>query len=229
MDSVYIIGQGSRWDDNELRYSIRSLVKHFKGLDKIFIVGHKPKWITNVYHIPAEDKDGTQYKEQNICNKIKAACHVNIVSEDFVLINDDHFFLQDTGNLPNYYDGTIADRLKRNKNSYHISLTNTERALSQVDLPTKYFDIHCPIVCNKKDFLKSMWGYDWDIKRGYCVKTLHLNTMQEMGIPAKDFKVTRAQDIDLTRPYFSISDDLISPVFERFMETLYQDKSKYEL
>jgi len=43
----------SSWgDDNELRYSLRSLEKNLIGLNRIFVVGHKPKWLVGVTHIP---------------------------------------------------------------------------------------------------------------------------------------------------------------------------------
>ena len=39
MDVVYILGKGSVWKDNEIRYSLRSIEKHLTGFDRVFIVG----------------------------------------------------------------------------------------------------------------------------------------------------------------------------------------------
>ncbi|MGN6436860.1 MAG: hypothetical protein ACTHMM_10020 [Agriterribacter sp.] len=228
---VYILGPGSGWNNNEIRYSLRSVEKHLKGYGEVFIVGIKPDWMQNVIHIAVNDQEGTQYKESNIHRKIIAACNSVLVSDDFVLINDDHFFLQDmdADSMPYYYDGLITSRLKRDKNSYHISLVNTLTALRREKHDSKYFDIHCPILVNKAMYLHANQKYNWGIKRGYCIKSLYLNTIGEKGIPAKDFKVRSMQEIDLSRPYFSISDQALSPALERFMEELYPSPSKYEI
>jgi hypothetical protein len=55
MDLVYVLGSGSRWGDNELRYSLRSVEKHLKGYNNVYLVGDKPDWVRNVTHIPKQD------------------------------------------------------------------------------------------------------------------------------------------------------------------------------
>ena len=60
-------------DCEELRYSLRSLDKNLIGDYDITIIGYKPKWITNVKHIPfCESKD----KYVNITNKIILALSI---------------------------------------------------------------------------------------------------------------------------------------------------------
>jgi hypothetical protein len=55
IDVVYPLGTGSVWQDNELRYSLRSLEKNFPDLGRVYVVGHKPDWLGNVEHIPFGD------------------------------------------------------------------------------------------------------------------------------------------------------------------------------
>ena len=53
IDVVIPLGTGSRWQDNELRYCLRSIEKNLSGVNEVVIVGEKPKWLTNVrcvYH-----------------------------------------------------------------------------------------------------------------------------------------------------------------------------------
>ena len=50
----------------ELRYAIRSMVRHFKPLSGVVLIGDKPNWYCGE-HIPATD---TGAKEWNIVNKI---------------------------------------------------------------------------------------------------------------------------------------------------------------
>ncbi len=42
IDLVYILGKGSKWSDNEIRFSLRSIEKYF-DYRKIFIIGEKPE------------------------------------------------------------------------------------------------------------------------------------------------------------------------------------------
>ena len=67
---VYPLGTGSKWQNNELRYSLRSLSK-ISGIGDVFIVGEKPDWVRNVIHIPC--KDVPFRKEYSIYTKIMAA------------------------------------------------------------------------------------------------------------------------------------------------------------
>ena len=42
MDVLYYIGAGSMRQNIELRLSLRSLEKHGKNIDRVFLVGNKP-------------------------------------------------------------------------------------------------------------------------------------------------------------------------------------------
>ena len=44
MDIVYILGNGSKFNNEEIRYSLRSLEK-FVNFDRVFIVGECPKFL----------------------------------------------------------------------------------------------------------------------------------------------------------------------------------------
>src|SRR5688500_2320198 len=108
-------GFGSRNNDIELRYCLRSIETHLSGYGDIFLIVHKPKWVKNVMHIPAEDEQRTWWKERNIYRKILLACEDPRVSDDFLFMNDDHYLLSDfvAGEFPYYREGTISDYLGR--------------------------------------------------------------------------------------------------------------------
>ena len=52
MDIVIPLGTGSRWQNNELRFALRSIEKYLTGYDKIFIIGECPSYLQNIIHIP---------------------------------------------------------------------------------------------------------------------------------------------------------------------------------
>src|SRR4051812_35587008 len=105
MDILIPLGRGSSWQNNELRYALRSVEKHLSGYDNIFIVGEKPDWIQNITHIPFEDKPGYGNRDRNIFNKILAGIKDERLSYEFMFMSDDHFFTADFSatRFPYYY------------------------------------------------------------------------------------------------------------------------------
>ena len=151
IDVVYPLGTGSAWNDNELRFSLRSLMRYVEDLGRIIIVGHKPSWldVASVLHIPMADSKGG--KDRNMIRKVLAAC--DHVSGPFVRMSDDQCVLRSMrfADLPAY--GRRAERLgecptKRwSRNKYHTQQWLAERGLSFHD-----FDLHCPMPCDPKIF-----------------------------------------------------------------------------
>ena len=46
MDMLYILGNGSKHDNQELRWSLRSLEKYGRNVGSIAIVGEPPEWLS---------------------------------------------------------------------------------------------------------------------------------------------------------------------------------------
>lgn len=104
MDIVYILGNGSISNNDELRYSMRSLERYCLDLGNIFVVGEQPEFISDDNHIIAEDKFKKPW--QNALHKIRTACADERVSEEFLLMNDDFFAFGEfaASELPFYYN-----------------------------------------------------------------------------------------------------------------------------
>jgi hypothetical protein len=102
IDLVYIVGNGSTWKNNELRYSIRSAIKHLKGIGNVWVVGVKPAWL-DVKHIPANDSGRTA--TESVYLKLKKAIAHPEISEDFLFFNDDYYLLKNApaNKFPFYY------------------------------------------------------------------------------------------------------------------------------
>lgn len=232
MDIVYILGTGSLWYNNELRFSLRSVEKHLKGEKRVFIVGYKPDWIQNVIHIPAEDKFRHE-KEKNIFHKISVACQDERISDDFIFFNDDHFLLKDLTEIPYYHREGLEEFVKGRATTYKISANNTLNVLKAKGKPTLNYDVHAPIVYNKSKFLE-LREYNWNIRYGMIVKSLYCNHHGVEGEFLTDCKIQEAMTIEnleariKDRPVFSIGDRAICQTFNRFMEGLYPEKSIFE-
>lgn len=238
IDIVYPLGNGSKWNDNELRYSLRSVEKHLCGYRNIVIIGNKPDWLTNVTHIPFEDVH--RWKETRIALKVLKVCNDERVSNFFLFMNDDHFLTSEfqAYEFPYYRKETLATTAQKRRfnDAYRKSLVNTYMALTKKGHLTHNFDVHCPIVYNKELFIKMFYDYpEWEeTNYGYVVKSMYCNTYKIEGELVRDLKIGAPCSFDLLgdlikdREFFSIGDKVVNVDFILFMEKLYPQKSIYE-
>jgi hypothetical protein len=225
-------GFGSRWNDNELRYCLRSVQQYLTGYGEIFIIGKAPKWCKNIIEIPAPDDDKTYWKERNIYRKILKACEDSRVTKNFLFMNDDHFLLApfEAGKFPNYYDGFLSDHEGRS-DQYGNTVRNTCEVAHEY---TRYFDIHAPIVYNKELFKYVFANVDWNRKYGYCIKSVYCQRTAAVGIRYPDLKIRiacpaqRIKELIKDRLWFSIDNKAREGGMEGVLRELYPNPSRYE-
>ena len=148
MDVLYYIGSGSNRNNMELRYSLRALDKFGHNIDRVFIVGNKPAFLRNVEYLWVEDK----YEWwRNAFEKTKAAIKAGI-SDEFLLMNDDFFMLEDfdVDKYPYFYRGQLPETSHR---QYTDVLLNTRKLLKAEGKPTKHFGVHCPMRIKGEQYL----------------------------------------------------------------------------
>lgn len=149
LDIVYILKNNP--PSEELRYSIRSVVKNFP-YERIVFIGGKPEDIEPDLYIPLRRNTGTKWKKATE-NIIKASTDPRI-SEDFWLFNDDFFVMKPVRQFLPAYHGTLEERAReieaQTKGSpYAKRLRVTERDLKQRELPTLNYAVHMPMMVNK--------------------------------------------------------------------------------
>lgn len=233
-DLVYIVGNGSTWKNNELRYSIRSAIKHLKGIGNIWIVGTKPPWL-NVNHIPANDSGRTA--QESVYLKLKKAIAHPDISEDFLFFNDDYYLLKNANaaKFPFFYKETLEEFIlrRKTKDSYKMAVENTFKVLTEKKLPVLNFENHAPMLINKTKFLEVMAGYQWTTF-GFVIKSLYANTLKIKGTLESDLKINYPFTVDelkaitSERKFFS-SDKLLPTNLKLFIEELYPNQSKFEV
>lgn len=237
IDLVYVLGTGSPWDNNELRYSLRSIDTYLSGVDKVFIVGYRPKWLTNIIHIPYYDHFSC--KERNIMIKLARACGHPDLSANFLHIHDDHFclFPQQADQIPFWHGGSLQRLAKTVKpqNHWRDAVLNTHNALTAAGLTENNFDLHYPMIFDKNLYPEIMDRYNWKEPRGFVVKSLYANTLKISGIRSPDLKINeRLHYPGLLnrlngRQWFSIGNGGLSGEFKKFIQALYPNKSSFEL
>lgn len=160
MDIVYPVKRSE--SNEELRHSLRSLsnLKH----DKVWMVGYKPSWVTNVEEIPLRQIDGEKYK--NLCGNIRAACINPNISDPFIMFNDDFFVLRRTRRVEPFWREKISEAVERYEQRRAMrkwahdmkragELLQDEGVSSSVS-----YELHIPIVVHKQYMLEALDLFD---------------------------------------------------------------------
>ena len=233
MDVIIPLGTGSRWNNNELKYALRSIEKHLKGYENIYIVGECPKWLNleDINHIPAKDTAGR--KEYSIFNKILKACQDERVSDDFVFWNDDIFMCQDlhVKDFKYWYEGTLQDKYEQSHGHYKAAIGNV---INTYDAKCPYTDIHVPIIYTKYKFDYILTSLDW--MKEYVIKSTYTSAVNHHDFePMPDLKINKAMTYGEImakingRLFFSIGTYGVSSGMTSVLRELYPNKSKYEI
>ncbi len=181
VDVVYVLGSGSAWNNNELRFSLRSIEKYGRNVGNIFIVGAKPDFLSDrVIHIAAEDIYNPMVNaDGNIVHKVLLACADDRVSEDFLFINDDHILLKpvDLKTIPAYHKGDLNfyDPTYFELNYWRSRLKRTRNMLNSKGMTAYHFDCHMPMIFNKIDFANIIQLFPVGEGIGLTVKSIYGN------------------------------------------------------
>jgi hypothetical protein len=233
IDLVYILGTGSRWGDNEIRYSLRSVEKYFPKAGRVFIIGECPDWATNVIHIKMEDKE--QNKLLNARAKYFMAATNPQIGKEFVLMNDDFFFLKTVSKIPNFSRGKLQNMMDKHPTKggyYYHSLADTKKRLDAMGIPDALdFEIHAPMIFNrsKLETVINMIGSD----RAFSIRSCYGNLMGLKPEKIVDFKAANIAEFAYQRlrneRILSINDALVcNDDFRAWMRQKYPKMSKYE-
>lgn len=228
MDLVYVCRKG---ENEELRYSIRSAVENFPH-DRVWLVGHKPDWYSGPF-IPVEDV-GTKFNNIRLCLKMIAYSYK--ISNDFVLMNDDFFFVKKIEELPVMHGGSLYDRVEHYKkitpgSSYTLLLANTYKALLRrgIKEPIDY-DMHVPMKMSKDELSKV-------VDKPFLVRSMYGNEFEIGGELIKDVKTYSSpafaeRNYDYSTgdsSFISTEDGTFSKVLESVLKDMFPSPSEYEL
>lgn len=227
MDAVYPFHKPATCWGEEIQYSIKSLRK-FTTIDKVYTVGDSAP---NTINIPYKQ---TQQPSVNIWEKCLEACKDPRVSDPFLFLSDDHYFLtpQDIENYPNYCHGTLAQYPFLNKivevngkkfdHPYWGLVTKTFKLLGDVT----FFNVHCPAVVHKDRLYECYRKYQDELYQGLGLlfKTTYLQGLP--GVEMTDYKTRDGTSLDEVRfqtrhRHVFSSNDEISEGVKKFLQSLF--------
>lgn len=229
MNFVYI----SRGDENqELRYSIRSVEHHFPN-SEVWVVGGISNWYKGK-NIPLEQSSG---KYKNAVANLKTIVESDEIPEEFILMNDDFFILDKINTIPYYHEGLLSVKIEKYKKlkmdtNYIGKLGSTYAKLEKMGFkePLSY-ETHTPMLMAKsklKEILQYCPANFW--------RSLYGNIYQVGGEEIKDVKVyyrDRLSEISNNHqeqkiPFLSTDDESFIKIKDSLFLDKFKNKSRYE-
>ena len=236
MDVVWICRTG---DNEELRYSIRSVAKNMPH-SNIVVVGGKPDWykgkFIEVNTLTANGR-ASRNKYENAKNNIRHIVDNPEISDEFVLMNDDFYVMQPVDNLQYYHGGLLENKLTQHKlfapsAPYTNVLVRTRQVLDALDIkdPLDYA-LHVPMRFHKNKLFEVL-------KQPIAsIRTLYGNIYRVGGRQIEDVKVhnNRKENAPKSFDYrnnssvfLSTADDTFLPVKNNLLDLFFDKPSKYE-
>jgi hypothetical protein len=199
IDVVYVFRNTTDKVDTELFYSLRSLKKYLSDYRNIYVIGDTPRFAEPVgvafKHIVATDPFQTSV--HNVRHKLKLAIADSEISETFLLMNDDFFFLTETvaPAVPYFKSGSLQQHIEwreeQSDSPYVRALAATRDALVKHNHSTRDFEVHAPILF-EKGTLGTILGddlVDWSATYGYVIRSLYCNFLEFTGERCMDLKI----------------------------------------
>jgi hypothetical protein len=219
VDVVYICRNG---DNEELRYSLRSVVKNLAHTN-IWVVGGRPDWYTG-NHIPLR-QDGNKYA--NARANLRAIVSCSDISDEFVLMNDDFYVMSPVEVVPYYHGGDLIDKIRvfegfAARSKYLAILWDTMHILAYHGSPTTLdYALHVPMRMRRSE-LGPLLNYEASIR------TLYGNLKRVGGEQIPDVKVHTRRDGPPQHDYM-LSDFPFLSTHDRTFHTVRKQLLRYKL
>ncbi len=234
MDAVYVVRPGNA--NNELRYSLRSLVENLPSVGRVWLAGHAPRWLHEIDHIAVVQRRGRNY--ENSSANLLAACEHPEVSERFVFMHDDIFIMKPLKEVPVLHRGLVrvTAEFYRSLGStrYLAGLEQTLELMERLDIDPATalsYELHAPMVLEKAKMAEAL---RLPLRLGSHIEGLHKRTLYGNywavgGEESHDFKVSRKVHWSPDWPFLSTTDAVFSsnPVGEH-IRRVFNSPSPYE-
>jgi hypothetical protein len=166
MDIVYLF-RHSRHQDQELRYSLRSVAKHAPWVRKVWIFGDRPEWLSQdrrvVEHVPHEAIAWVVGCRTPVVNTFLMLYLVAILPEvatKFLYFCDDFILLDDltpgVAARARYIEDLDAIAHRRGTGLYRESLWRTYDLLKRLGYPRLNYEAHVPTYLTKERVLAAV-------------------------------------------------------------------------
>ncbi|TWU22444.1 hypothetical protein Pla52o_35000 [Novipirellula galeiformis] len=186
ISAVWVYWSGGA-DGDELKYSMRSVAKHFTGLDNIVLCGDREPWYSGDFiHSPkwtkaeAKRKYGTGKwaKWTDSIVKLQRIIDSPLVTDRFLWLYDDTFFMRDI----TLAEAAIHRRTRllcahpeaKANGTWREVLRRTTQALHESGRPSRNYSHHGPVVFDKQLLQQTIDKFD-PLNRPRAIESLYIN------------------------------------------------------
>lgn len=228
-DIVYPVRKGDH--NEELRYSLRSLSNIPHG--RVFIVGHKPPWVTNVSHWP-RPQEGSKYRNANESLVEITREAGSSLTSPFLLFNDDFYVMQEMDSVPVFHMGPVQEVVDRYRKLHHMGaywrgMVSTMRLMQDAKIkgPLLSYELHIPFPIYRDHLLRA-----WEM--GKELEVLHIRTLMGNlarlgGTEREDVKVYRGKTKGYEQwPFLSSNDDMTLTPLRGLLQRTFPRPCRYE-
>jgi len=241
IDVIIPLGIGSKWENNELRYCLRSLETNFLDLGIIYLVGHKPDWVKDIVHIESEDTF-LHNKDANIIKKTLLICERRSVSDYIMRISDDQLLLQPmfSREIKPLYQLELNESYFQKMNRWRRRLKNSFEVLKKDKIEKIYnYETHIPVIYDRRRFIDTYTKYkDWAIDgAGYTINTMYFNNIKCDKVKLTNEKACFEQPVQTVEEiikmlknklYLGYNDNGLNDNLKQVIKELFPKKSKFE-
>lgn len=229
LDIVYFVKDNP--DNEELRYSLRSVVKNMQ-YNRVWIFGGCPTNIIPDIRIRAAQNGCTKW--DNVRSMYLMACKNRELTDNFILFNDDFFVMQPTNYIGPLYRCSLEQHIKilepNGKPSvYSKLLRDAKQTLEKWGCSTLSYELHIPFVFNKKNLLKMLERFP-DI---HCCRTMYGNLYNVGGKQSGDVKIFSSKtELSYKNLQFLSTDDPVVNINNdiwRYIRNQFKQKCGYEV
>jgi len=204
LDVVYVLANGIKSD--EIRYSVRSVVKNFP-YNRIVFYGGKPKGIEPDIYVEVNQVGYDRYEKVSYTlNKIFADDNL---TENFWLFNDDFFIMKPVDEFPYAFGGTIEYRVNDldfhhgPSGGYIRAQKGIKDYLVKHGYDTLNYALHIPMLINRELGAKTLEEHP----NQKMFRSLYGNVNKVGGIRMDDVKIYNSGDEpDKDSPLLSTKD-----------------------
>jgi len=184
VDVVIPLGNGSKFDNLELRLALRSIAINLPNINQIWIMTeYAPTWLINVNVVKSPDLY-TNNKDANLFTKVLQACDTSDVAEHFLFWSDDQAILKpvNLNKWPVVINSRGPDKFTNNS-TWPKRMQNTFKYLANKGHNLTYnFDSHVPQMFSKTLFKSLIEKTPFKILPGFCINTLYFGLQDGLKV-----------------------------------------------
>lgn len=246
MDILYTVGNVSEHDDQELRWSLRSIAKYGMNVDRVIVTSPVARdWLSDeVIQCDVQDLPHAGYKHHNIMRAIIETIKLLNLRGEFLVSSDDHFYTKrtDFDDYPFQVRGWCVPQHSKSKivgsltAIYRASCRDGGKFLQEHDLPTVNFQGHMNSHWHGGIVMDHIKLFEEAMKLRFCVEphvlmgNIWLSVDPTLRMKYRvDRKLHKLEEADLSCDSISIHDDAFKdPAFMSFMNEEFGAKCMYE-